>query len=59
MPDPTEFRDTGCEGWPCWKGTYIEFRPTGKKLPGQSTWRWNIYALEGGAILGMVKWVGR
>lgn len=58
MPDPTEFVDIGCEGWPAFRGTYIEFQPL-DKLPGQSTWRWNVLAQEGGAYLGMVKWFGR
>ena len=61
MTELTEFVDTGCEGWPSYCGTYIDFGPLPKD--GKRTWRWQIHtrpvAGQGIVFLGEVKWFGR
>ena len=63
MPDATELRYTGCDGWPSFRGSYIKFDPV-QKLKQQRTWQWHVRTLDcygqtGGLTLGEVKWFGR
>lgn len=56
MADSTDFIDTGCAGWPCYRGAYIEFGPIPKD--GKRTWTWKVFSRDKRDYLGDVKWFG-
>jgi hypothetical protein len=55
--DVTTFADTGCEGWPTFRGTYLDFGPLPKD--GKRTWKWQVFSIDRLSFLGNVVWFGR